>query len=366
MKNLKQILKGLILSALALIIASCSGLLDPEEPGNLLPKTVDEDPLLPRIYVNGTYLHSETFGDIHNPIIIFLHGGPGSDYRPMISQKNIENASRYPDERTITNGGLSQLQSEFFCVFYDQRGGGLSPRFDRGEITFDIYLEDLNTIIDHFLQKKAAETGIVETQVYLFGWSYGGTLATGFINKYPSKVKDVVLYEPGPLSKQVWDYIKENITSVFAGIGDEWLEEYLLSHDHFTADDHIRADYQYLINVSNADHSQPEFHADPKSPYWRPGALLIDDNLDFIESEHFDITSNLSAFTGHMLFIGSDKVIGELPDYPELQSAYYPQSDFTSVTGVGHTGPWEKPDEVSDLIRNYFSTINLINPGAKR
>ncbi|PLX14112.1 MAG: hypothetical protein C0598_02145, partial [Marinilabiliales bacterium] len=220
---------------MALLITSCSKVNDIDEPGNILPKTVDEDPLLPRISVNGTDLHAESFGDINNPIIIFLHGGPGSDYRPMISTKGVENASRYPDERSITNGGLSQLQDEFYCVFYDQRGGGLSPRFDKGEITFDIYIEDLNAIIEYYLEKKVKETGVQDTQVYIFGWSYGGTLATGYINKYPSKVKSVVLYEPGPLSKSVWDYLKDNTVSVFSGIGKKWLEEYLYANNHFTA-----------------------------------------------------------------------------------------------------------------------------------
>jgi proline iminopeptidase len=354
MKEFRYLSKSILLVLITIIVGSCEKIHYMDEPGYLLPKTVDEDPLLPRITVNGTELHAESFGDINKPIIVFLHGGPGSDYRPMISQKGVENASRYPEERTITNGGISQLQDEFYCVFYDQRGGGLSPRYDKGVLSFGMFVEDLNAIIDYYLQKKEEETGISENQVYLFGWSFGGTLATGFINKYPSKVKDVVLYEPGPLSVDVWDYLKENTSSVFAGIGDEWLEEYLIAHDHFSADDHIRADYQYFINVSNADNSQPEFHANPNTPYWRSGALLIDDNLDFIESDDFDITSNLSAFQGNMLFIGSDKVIGELPDYPDTQRAYYPKSDIATVTGVGHTGPWEKPDEVSELIRNYF------------
>lgn len=359
MKTIKRLFILALLLIALIAISSCEKVHDMDEPGILLPKTVDEDPLLPRINVNGTELHAESFGDINNPIIIFLHGGPGSDYRPMISTKGVENASRYPDERTITNGGLSQLQDEFYCVFYDQRGGGLSPRFDKGEITFEIYVEDLNAIIDYFIEKKGNETGIYDTQAYIFGWSYGGTLATGYINKYPDKVKDVVLFEPGPLSKEVWDYLKDNTATVFTGIGKKWLEDYLFANNHFTADDHIRADYRYLMNVSNADNSQKEFHSDPNSPYWRPGALLLEDDLDFIESSGFDITSNLSSFDGNMLLIGSDKVIGELPEYPDLQRSYYPSSEFIMVNGVGHTGPWEKSYEISEFIRNYFKQKSI-------
>jgi proline iminopeptidase len=350
--KLKKLWKLPMVVLITLALAGCeSPLLEPDESGNLVPKTVAEDPMLPRIQVNGTMLHAEAFGDINNPVIIFLHGGPGGDYRALISQKGLENASRYPNERSIFNGGLSQLQDEYYCVFYDQRGAGLSPRFDKGEVTFDIYIEDLDAIIDYYLQKKENETGMVDNQVYLMGWSYGGILSTGYINKYPSRVKDVALFESGPFSKEVWDYFKDNITSPFGQIGEDWLEEYLLSHDHFTPDGHIRSDYQKLLGAAE---SNPEFHQDVNTPYWRVGALIGNEDLGFRLSTDYDITSNLSAFNGKMLFIGSDKVLSELPEYPGLQMKYYPKSELVTVSGVGHTGPWEKPNEVASLIRNYF------------
>ena len=144
---------------LTLAFSSCENELNLDEPGNIVPKTVVEDPLLPSIEVNGTLLHAEAFGDITNPIIIFLHGGPGGDYIAFIIQIGEENASRYPNERTISNGGLSQIQDEFYCIFFDQRGAGLSQRFDKGEITFELYVEDLNAVIDYYLDKKENETG---------------------------------------------------------------------------------------------------------------------------------------------------------------------------------------------------------------
>jgi proline iminopeptidase len=170
MKPEKLCVSPLAAVLVSLIVAGCGGLLDPDEPGNLVPMTVAEDPLLPKIEVNGTLLHAEAFGNIRNPMIIFLHGGPGSDYRAFISQIGVENASRYPNERTITSGGLSRLQDEYYCVFFDQRGAGLSPRFDKGTINFNMYVADLDAVIDYHLQKKKNETGIVDDQIYLMGW----------------------------------------------------------------------------------------------------------------------------------------------------------------------------------------------------
>jgi hypothetical protein len=43
-------------------LAALAGCLDPGEPGNLVPRTVDSDPALPRIEVQGALLHAEAFG----------------------------------------------------------------------------------------------------------------------------------------------------------------------------------------------------------------------------------------------------------------------------------------------------------------
>ena len=304
-----------------LTLAAC---LDPDEAGNLVPETVAEDPLLPAIEVNGTRLHSEAFGDIHNPIVVFLHGGPGSDYRALISQKGQPNASRYPDERTVTGVGLSQLQDEYYCVFYDQRGAGLSPRFDSNDIDVDLYVDDLDAVIDYYLHRKNEETGVLDDQVTLFAWSYGGVLATTYINAYPERVRDVAFYEPGPIDPAMWDYLADNMTSVFGQLDKDWLDEYLLSHDHITPDTHSRFDYQMTLGAGRAF---PEFHEDPNTPFWRIGAVVSTMGLDYGPSVNFDITQNLDAFEGGVLVIAD----------------------------VGHTGPWEKADDVAAEIRSFLS-----------
>lgn len=351
--NLKELSILLFVTVLITFsLTNCETLVDPDEPGNLVPKTVAEDPLLPNIEVNGTKLHAESFGDIRNPIIIFLHGGPGGDYRAFISQIGIENASRYPSERDIVNGGLSQLQDEYYCVFYDQRGAGLSTRFEPGEVDFDMYVADLDAVIDYYLQKKDNKTGIVDNKVYLMGWSYGGILSTGYINKHPEKVIDIAMYEPGPFTREAWDYFIENTTSVFGQLGEDWLEGYLLSHEHITSDTHERADYQRILGAGK---SNPEFHENPNTPMWRVGAFIANENLDFSQSENYDITSNLINFQGRLLLIGGEFTANEYPDYPDLQLPFYPNAEYIEIPGVGHTGPWEKPYEISSLIRDFFN-----------
>lgn len=342
-------MQKLLVVICALSLLSCE-VEDIDGIGNLVAPTAEEDPLLPAIEVNGTTLHAETFGDIHNPVIVFLHGGPGGDYRAFISEFGVENASRYPTERAMDQAGLTRLQDEYFLVFYDQRSAGLSQRHD--QVEFRDYLDDLDGVIDYYLNQKRAQTGIQEEQVHLFGWSFGGILATGYVNAYPGKVEKLVLYEPGPFSKEVWDYLKSNTTSVFAQIGKDWLEEYLLSKDHLTPDTHERADYQLMTNVFRA---QPEFHEHPDTPLWRFGAMLSDDNLDFSLSEDYNITSDIaSSFKGDALFLAGALTVEELPAYMDMQSAYYPMSQYQEISETGHTGPWEKPQEITTSVRNFL------------
>src|SRR5688572_21844331 len=75
--------------ALFFVALALVGCLDPNEPGNLVPKTVQEDPALPRIEVNGTLLHAEMYGDPGAPAVVVLHGGPGGDYRHMLGLKAL-------------------------------------------------------------------------------------------------------------------------------------------------------------------------------------------------------------------------------------------------------------------------------------
>lgn len=340
-------MKRLFVILSILFLVSCE---DIDTPRNLVPPTADQDVLLPSIAVNGTVLHAETFGDISKPIIIFLHGGPGGDYRALISEFGAGNSSRYPAERTVENAGLTRLQDDYFLVFYDQRGAGLSQR--QWDVHFEEYIEDLDEVIDYYLKQKLELTGISDEHVNIFGWSFGGILATSYINTHPQKVEHLILYEPGPFSKEVWDYLKTNTTSIFAQVGKDWLEGYLLSKDHFTPDSYERADYQLMINVFRA---QPEFHEHPDTPLWRFGAMLSDDNLDFSLSDEYDITSDIkSSFLGNTLFIAGSLTTEELPAYMDLQRSHYPLSEYYEITETGHTGPWEKPVEVTEQIRNFI------------
>src|SRR6185503_2313758 len=89
-----------------------------------------QDSSIPHITIDGVTFHAETFGDPANPVVIVLHGGPGSDYRSLLP--------------------LQALSDQYFVVFFDQRGTGLSPRVNPEEITIASAIADLDSIVAYY------------------------------------------------------------------------------------------------------------------------------------------------------------------------------------------------------------------------
>jgi len=327
------------------ITATCVGLaglmalgcetLDPSAPGNLVPPTVAEDPSLPAIEMNGSRFHLETFGDPANPVIVFLHGGPGNDYRGLL---------RLAERRN----GYS-LADEYFLVFWDQRGSGLSMRHNKDVLTVDVYVNDLNTLVDRYSPGRP---------VFLIGESWGGMFATRYINQYPARVAGAVLIEPGPLDGATLERLKDDVSG--SDLGSEWLNDYAWASQFLSPDDHARMDYERMLGMRDG---QPKFHqstVDPQ-PIWRLGAVasryITEDGQDENGKFVYDLTTNLAAYTTPVLFIAGawSEVLG--PSLQQEQVLRYPSASLQVVDGAGHDVAWVKATEVLTAARAYLDAL---------
>ncbi len=334
MQNIYRKRTRLIVYALlaTLILTGCDTL-DPAEPGNLVPKTVVEDSSLPSITLNDIQFHAETFGNPENPVFIFLHGGPGGDYRSLLRLKE-----RYND---------FSLLDDYYLVFWDQRGAGLSERVESSLLHQESYVDDLLALINKYSPNQP---------VRLVGHSWGGMYATLFVNHHPTRVSQAVLIEPGPLTGELFEEIKNDYIDLdfFA----EWLNDFTWNENLFSPDDDARQDFQMLLGYKD---SQPKYHqeldVDP-APFWRMGAAAsryvvesgMDDNGTFV----YDFTDNLTGFQPEVLFIASEnnEVIGE--EFQKRQTAFYPQATLRVIPNSGHDCQWTKPAETVALIKEYF------------
>ena len=329
------------IAAAALVALAACSTLDPTTPGNLVPRTVDEDPSLPSIAVNGSLFHAQVLGPSDGPVIVFLHGGPGGDHRSLL---------RLADH---VNG--ESLADRYRLVFWDQRGAGLSRRHDKRDLTLETYLQDLLAIVDRFSPGR---------RVILIGHSWGGMYATAFINRYPERVAGAVLIEPGPLDGKTYDRVKSGLVDF--DVRREWLNDMAWSSEFLSADDHVRMDYAYALGDKVSHPKYNERMGTDAEPYWRWGAAaaryITEDGQDGHGRFTYDFTDRLARFTGPVLFIAGERseVLG--PSLQNEQIHRYPNARLEVVPGAGHDVQWTDAPTVLAKVRAYLNGLEDAQP----
>ena len=280
------------------------------EEGNLVPKTVEQDPTLPSLPVNGSLLHAETFGNPDSALLVVLHGGPGSDYRYLLNCKEFANQG-------------------YRVVFYDQRGSGLSKRHSKSSYNIQVMLDDLSGVIAHHRKSPAQK-------VFLLGHSWGAILATAYIDKYPTAINGVILAEPGGF---IWEDIDSYVSrSRDIKITSELVNDFLYSGQFITGkkDEHAILDYKYaLLSASDGDRDNP-IGNEGSLPFWRSGAIVNQALFEIGENENPNWTTHLSQFHTKVLFVYSERNRAYGLAYAQKVSSAYPNVQLLKVNGAGH------------------------------
>ena len=333
MRGSKWLLLALTISALG--ASGCDDAVSPPSgPGNLVPPTVAEDPALPAIEMNGSRFHLETRGDPAKPVIVVLHGGPGGDYRSLL---------RLSDRFD----GYS-LADDYFLIYWDQRGAGLSERVDKVELTIDTYVNDLDTLVNRYAPGR---------QVFLIGESWGGMFATRYINQFPTRVAGAVLIEPGPLDGATMERVKAVMYDLGLGVQSEWINDQVWNSESLSPDDNARVDYERMLGVNNS-WPRSRVGATNPAPTWRMGAAankyILEDGQDSNGRFTYDFTTNLSAFTTPVLFVAGSRseVLGESLQRQQIYRC--PSASLEVVLGAGHDVAWVKTAEVVAHVRRYL------------
>jgi proline iminopeptidase len=296
-----------------LFLSAACELEDWSQTGALVPRTADEDPNIPSLEINGTLLHVEAYGNPTDPILIVIHGGPGGDFRALLNAKDFDN-----------NG--------FYVVFYDQRGTGLSKREPRSQFedkdAVQLFINDLDALVNHF-QIDANQ------KVFLLGHSWGGMLATAYINQHPNKISGAVLAEPGGLTwPQTKDYLSRSrkLNPLSEGLNDAIFPEQFFAG----CSEHEELDYKasYFASAEN-DGSSVLGNPGPY-PFWRNGAVSSDALLETAEAYGFDFTTNLENYSVKVLFLYSENNKAYGAHWAETVSAPFPNVEVSLVENCGH------------------------------
>lgn len=301
-----QNISGLLV--LTLLLASSCQKNNFDDPGLLVPLTVDESPSLPSISINGTLLHTETYGDAGNTMLMMLHGGPGGDYRSLLKNKAF-------------------ADDGYFVVFYDQRGSGLSQRHNAEEFTTQMFIDDLETVIEHYRTSPTQK-------IVLVGHSWGAMLATGYVNQHPNDIAGLILTEPGGFTwGQTEDYISRAQQLELFGEGTN---DFVYVDQFLTASDHRTLDYKMLLGTASDTHvgntSIP--------PFWRRGAVCSSASFEHVQTTPFDFTTHLHSFDTKVFFGYSELNSAYGKAHAELVSSAYPNVKLMEFENIGHSIPY--------------------------
>ncbi|WP_091017737.1 alpha/beta fold hydrolase [Paenibacillus amylolyticus] len=160
-KKIRKTLKYSILSIILMVIVA---LIFP----TWTPKIKGENSIsmLEQIEINGTG-HEVMIRGVNrtNPILIFVHGGPGCSEIPYVRKYQKE------------------LEQYFTVVHYDQRGSGKSYHFfeDYSNLTTDVLVDDLLALRDYVSKELGQE------KVILIGHSFGTYIGMKAAAKAPTR-----------------------------------------------------------------------------------------------------------------------------------------------------------------------------------
>ncbi|MFE4243271.1 alpha/beta hydrolase [Peribacillus butanolivorans] len=161
MNNIKKLIIGIgVIIIILLIIALFFPTWTPHIKGD---NSISE---LEQVEINGSSHEIMIRGnDKDNPVIIFVHGGPGCSEIPY--------ADKYQD----------LLETNFTVVNYDQRASGKSYHFfeDYSNLSSDLLVEDLLAMTDYISERLGKE------KVILIGHSFGTYIGMQAAYKAPEK-----------------------------------------------------------------------------------------------------------------------------------------------------------------------------------
>lgn len=340
MNTSKRILKLVgfgLLGLIGLVVVVVSGLFIATSGSYSVPATVADDPTLPSVTLDGVTFHAETFGDPNDPVVVVVHGGPGGDYGYLLN--------------------LHALEDEYYVVFYDQRGAGLSPRVPAGELTLQSSVADLHRIITHYGSGEP---------VRVIGHSWGAMLAAAYVGQHPDSVMQVVLAEPGAMdndtlarfnarqaeSARSADYYRLLVPTIFESLRLDG------------PDSDAQVDYIYgkmsasFVNTAASgyrceDESVTAVAPDVPVPPSRFGTTAFQ-TLFGIENDFSPIADNAGNYRGDVLFIASEcnSFIGV--DFQREQMKYFPQAALAVIAGAGHEMFGENPVASLAAVRAFF------------
>ncbi|MFX1460828.1 MAG: alpha/beta hydrolase [Promethearchaeota archaeon] len=262
--------------------------------------------------------------DQKNPVLIFLHGGPGEPALGMSSSRKLD----------------VELIKHFTVVHWDQRGAGksYSKEIPVDSMTLDQLVEDLNDLIDYLRNRFNSQ------KVFIIGHSGGTIIGIKTAYKYPEKI-----YAYVGVAQIINDYEGERI-----------------SYDFLVEKAEESGDIKKLNAIKAIGlppYGTPEKHFEKARYIGRYGGFIHDNTLkqmvgiifNYLTSPEYSLLEGIRTIRGKGLHFTMNAMYEELKNLnfnEEIQSINVPIYFFAG-----------KYDMITPtiLVENYYKTLDAVN-----
>lgn len=283
-----------------------------------------------------------------NPVILFLHGGPGSPvgYFDYLWEP--------------------YLNSDFTIVTYAQRGCG-KTYYDNpdAEISRELIIEDIDTTVDYLRGRFGQD------KVIIMGHSWGTLIGTLYIQQHPEKISSYI-----GVGQVVNTYtgediaVKEAIRRATMAGDTEYVQQITNSYNRFCEKHEMGDDFtnyrnlepKYLLGEKEKTFGRIFFEAGfSPDMNWKDLKWFLIDSNKVLLSKDYPLTSDLFFFNAYEMqdyqipvyFIsgGSDFVTPFVAVEEYYQSITAPDKQFIVLDGAGHTPYVDLPEEFAEAVK---------------
>ena len=293
--------------------------------------------------------------DITNPVILYLHGGPGGPDSP------------------ISNVFTDPLIDDYTVVCWDQRGCGRTyfrnSDDDPYNTSVDYFqaLADLNEVVDYLRDRFGQD------RIILMGHSYGTTIGSSYIRLHSDKISAFIGIGLCVNTKESDTRGYEDAIQAASAAGLDTSEIEAARQQYLNGDS--LADYMALRNATMPYHPA-EYSANTValavfSPYagiddirWVMKQMDMDSFFELEQPLMYHIFEYNICDSGTDYDIPVFYVMGSRDfvcnasmarEYYEEVSA--PVKDYAEIPGCGHTPHYERPEEWAAVVRGFLAEI---------
>jgi len=280
----------------------------------------------------------------NNPVVLYLHGGPGTPMLQFISYLEKEK-----DER---------LEKYFTVCYWDQRGSGMSYKrsTDPLTLTVDQMVEDTREVTEYLKKRFGQE------KIYLIGHSWGSYLGVKTIEIYPDNY--LAYIGIGQTSYQTqserlaYDYMLNHAKETNDRNVIEKLERYNPYSEDFPSVDYLVKGRTGILNKYKIGHlHQGLVFTDVLNSLFAFKGYTLAEKINWFCGADFSMVYLFPIMLKDDLFISSEKF--EIPFYV-IHGAYDYQ--VSQVLAEKYLNVLEAPKKEFFIFENSAHSPNLEEP----